>query len=149
MISIIGTVASQKKLTVFNYPISISRVPAELVGRRLRCSGYLRYDRNKGAYFQVCQWEDTEEPDSNFVTVEGTIITILPPKVKRGQERACLILERNGKECTRVLITLVSSHIQAVDFNNLSLGQYVRLSGYINYHRRGLHVLFARKEGNP
>lgn len=148
---ITGTVKSTSTFETRGNLISISGVPEEIVGQRVKLEGILRCSNKKGAYFRAIGWEKTDAPDSNRVVVSGTVTQIYQPwDNPHGKRTACILLKQTEQPTSVVKVTAVDSKIEELGLGDLSVGQYLRLSGYITYHKRGLHVLYVesvREEG--
>lgn len=145
---IIGKVTSTTTFETRGNTISIFGVPEELVGNRVRLDGLLRCSNKKGAYYRVIGWSYTDEPDNNKVIVSGIITRIYQPwENPHGKKTACILLQQNDKGNSVVKVTAVDSKIDELGLDNLSIGQEIRLSGYITYHKRGLHVLYVESLG--
>lgn len=145
-VTVVGTVDETGALTIFGRPIAVHDVPKVKAGQRVRATGTLLFTRKDGAFLQMRNWEKTDDPESNACMVSGTIMGILPPKTLPGGKRtACIVLQQNDTGKSRLLLTVVGSRIAELGVDNLSTGQQLTVRGYINYHRRGLHVLYAGK----
>lgn len=149
LVSVIGTLEDQEHLVTFEHPIAISPISKKLVGARLQCDGYLCFNE-RGAFLQVTRYQPTEKPDSNVCQITGIVLGVLDQqKHKKHGKTACIVMRQNKAPTSRVLLTVVGSHIKELDVANLSTGQHLTVRGYINYHRRGLHVLYCGKGENP
>lgn len=85
------------------------------------------------------------KPDKNFVTVEGTVTAIFPERINaRNRRSVCLLLQQTDRVSSTVLVTALSSNVDALHVDTLTIGTHIRISGYISYHGRGLHVLYMR-----
>lgn len=146
-VTLVGTINEDLTLTVFGHPIAVRYLPKKKVGKRVKVTGVLTFTHTDGAYIQTRNWEETDAPDSNEVVVSGIVMGVLPPVEREGGKRsACVILRQNDNDTSRFLLTIVGPRIEEVDVGNLSTGQQLKVRGYINYHKRGLHVLYAGKE---
>lgn len=149
LVSVVGTLQDQEHLLTFKHPIAISPISKKLVGVRLRCDGYLCFNE-QGAFMQVTHYEPTEEKDSNECTLTGIVIGVLDTiKHRKHGKTACIVMRQNRAPTSRVLVTVIGSDIEKLGVSNLSTGQQLTIRGYINYHRRGLHVLYCGKGDNP
>lgn len=146
-VTVVGTASSEDTLTVFGHPIAVHHLPKKKAGKRVKVTGELLFTHDAGAFLQIRNWEETDEPDCNEVVVSGTVMGILPPVEREGGKRsACVILRQNDSNSSRMLLTVIGSRIEEVGIGNLSTGQQLKVRGYITYHKRGLHVLYAGKE---
>ena len=145
-VSVVGTIAEPTALKVFGHDIAISRVAANKVGQRVEIEGYLCYNDKVGAYLQAVKYEPTDAKDSNLCVVTGKVVSVLKERKHQVHQRTVgIILQQSASRKSRVLITVVGAHIQELDVGNLSAGQELSVRGYINYHRRGLHVNYKEK----
>ena len=154
---LVGTVSTERNsnglytLSAHNLPIPLTGIPEGRAGQRVCVVGKPRWSTDKGSYFKVSKCWHTTKPDKNSVIVEGTIIGIYPErKNSRNRRSACLLLRQSRAPSSTVLVTALSSNIDVLQINNLSIGMRIRIGGYISFHGKGLHVLYMRtlsKEG--
>lgn len=132
-------------LEVRKLRIPIRCISAKHAGKRVQVSGEPRWSKSKGSYFRVNTCVQSEKQDKNDVVVKGTIIRIMPEKVNaRGQRSACIVVQQRKEAGTSVLVTALSSKVDDLNVDNLVVGDHIRLSGYMTYHSKGLHVLYRR-----
>lgn len=154
---LIGTVSTEKTdkglslLTIHNLPIPLRGLADQYAGQRMCVSGEPWWAPNIGSYFRVAEYWPSTEPDRNAVEVEGTITRIYPErKNTRNRRSACILLQQSGAPSSTVLVTALSSNVDILQPDNLSIGMRIRIGGYISFHGKGLHVLYMRtihKEG--
>lgn len=148
---LVGTVSECRNdkglytLTIRGLPIPISGISDAHAGLRTCVVGKPRWSSDKGSYFKVAKCWTTDKPDKNSVEVEGTIITIYPErKNERNRRSACLLVRQSRAPSSTVLVTALSSNIDDLHPDNLSIGMQIRIGGYISFHGKGLHVLYTR-----
>lgn len=154
---LIGTVSEKRNdkelltLTIRGLPIPVRGLSDAYAGQRVCVAGEPRWAADIGSYFRVIACWSTDDPDQNAVEVEGTIINIYPErKNKRNRRSACIILQQSRAPSSTVLVTALSSNVDILQPDNLSIGMRIRVGGYISFHGKGLHVLYMRtisKEG--
>ena len=145
MNQVVGTLTSIRELTVFGHPIQVRNAPPNMVGKRVKLTGNLRFGRLAGAYFQVSKCNETEDPDDTGCVVSGRITSIMEIKPHpRYGESACVIIQQGESDDTKVLISFTSPRSVEAAFDSLVVGQTITVGGYVNYHKRGLHVLFVK-----
>lgn len=155
---LIGTVNCEKSdkgltlLTIRNLTIPLRGIADEFAGQRVCVCGEPRWAADIGSYFRVTGCWVTTDPDQNAVDVEGTIINIYPErKNNRNRRSACILLQQSRAPSSTVLVTALSSNVDDMQPDNLSIGMRIRIGGYISFHGKGLHILYMRtlnKEGN-
>ena len=147
-VTVIGTLQDKEHIKTFGHPIAISPISSKLIGVRLECEGCLCYNQN-GAFLQVMHYEPTDKPDSNICTISGIVLGVLDEaKHQKYGRTACVLIRQHKAPSSRVLLTVVGPHIEELGVSNLSTGQPITVRGYINYHRRGLHVFYCGKEAD-
>lgn len=148
---LIGTVSETKTengmylLTVKKLPVPLRGLHDRFAGKRVLVVGAPKWSRMFGSYFGVIDCSVSDEPDHNDVEVEGMIVHIFPER-KNGRNRrsACLMLQQGLSSTSTVLITALSSNVDVLQPDNLSIGTRIRVGGYISYHGKGLHVLYMK-----
>lgn len=148
---LIGTVSSGRNATglytlmMHNLSIPLSGISDAHAGTRVCVVGKPRWSTEKGSYFRVSKCWRTSKPDKNSVEVEGTIIGIYSErKNKRNRRSACVLLRQSRAPSSTVLVTALSSNVDILQPGNLSIGERIRIGGYISFHGKGLHVLYMR-----
>lgn len=148
---LIGTVSSERNATglytlmMHNLSIPLSGISDAHAGTRVCVVGKPRWSTEKGSYFKVSKCWRTNKPDKNSVEVEGTIVGIYSErKNKRNRRSACVLLRQSRAPSSTVLVTALSSNIDILQHSNLSIGERIRVGGYISFHGKGLHVLYMR-----
>ena len=148
---LIGTVSSGRNATglytlmMHNLSIPLSGISDAHAGTRVCVVGKPRWSTEKGSYFKVSKCLRTNKPDKNSVEVEGTIVDIYSErKNKRNRRSACVLLRQSRAPSSTVLVTALSSNIDILQPSNLSIGERIRVGGYISFHGKGLHVLYMR-----
>lgn len=148
---LIGTVSKEKNekgyytMEIRGLTIPMKGVAAGHAGQRTCVRGKPAWSADKGSYFRVLYAGPTDKPDSNAVEVEGTITRIYPEcKNARNRRSVCVILQQSRDKHSTVLVTALSSHIEDLQPDTLEVGQRLRVRGYISYHGKGLHILYAK-----
>lgn len=154
---LIGTVSEERNekglylFTIRGLAIPLRGLQDKHAGQRVCVLGEPRWTTDVGSYFRVKESWPTTEPDLNAVEVGGTIINIYPErKNNRNRRSACVLLRQSRAPSSTVLVTALSSNVDILQPDNLSIGMRIRIGGYISYHGKGLHVLYMRtleKEG--
>lgn len=133
-------------LITHDLPIPLTKVEEEFVGKRVKIKGNPVWQREKGSFFQVSSCVETTREDYNKVVIGGRIIKIMPEIInKRGVRSACIVIQPSKHFRSQVLVTILGDKIDnESNFTALKKGDYIRISGYVTYNTRGIHILYLR-----
>ena len=131
-------------LITHGLPIPLVKVDKDFAGKRVKLQGSPIWRQRKGSFFKIYSCKETAQKDYNRVIVGGRITKIMPEIVnKRGERSACLVIQPAQDYRSQVLITILGDKIDNESkFTSLNVGDSIRVSGYVTYNTRGLHILY-------
>lgn len=133
------------QLVIRGLPIPVRGDIEKYVGSRVCIFGQ-PFWKDGQSYLQVESCDFSTHPDIGPAIVTGKVIRIFPERTNaRGRRSACVLLQRTEDPSSTVLVTALSSNVDKLDLDNLSIGEKMRVGGYISAHSSGLHVLLTEQ----